>query len=209
MNEQLLFDIVDLAGTFAFAISGALAARRERFDLFGILAIAYITACGGGIARDLCIGAIPPAGLSDWRYALTAVIAALATIVAYRPVERLAYPVRLFDALGLGLFAVYGAHKALLLGHNAEVAILVGMLTAIGGGMARDVLLNRVSLVLHQTELYATAAFFGASLSVLGEYLGWAPLWSMWLPIVSCCGLRLLSLRFQWHLPTFHSSSSD
>ncbi|MEO6799090.1 MAG: TRIC cation channel family protein, partial [Rhodanobacter sp.] len=68
MNEQMLFNLVDLAGTFAFAISGATAARRCNLDLFGILAIAYITACGGGIARDLCIGAIPPAGLSDWRY---------------------------------------------------------------------------------------------------------------------------------------------
>src|SRR5699024_780520 len=83
MNEHLVFNIIDLAGTFAFAISGALAARREQFDLFGVLAIAYITACGGGIARDLCIGAVPPAGLADWRYALTAVIAALLTIVAY------------------------------------------------------------------------------------------------------------------------------
>ncbi|HET6587363.1 MAG TPA: TRIC cation channel family protein, partial [Oleiagrimonas sp.] len=145
MNEHLLFNTIDLAGTFAFAISGALAARREKFDLFGVLAIAYITACGGGIARDVCIGAVPPAGLADWRYALVAVIAALATIVAYRQVERLTYPVRLFDAMGLGLFAVYGAHKALLYGNNAEVAILLGVVTAVGGGMARDVLLARVS----------------------------------------------------------------
>lgn len=203
MNEHLLFNIVDLAGTFAFAISGALAARRENFDLFGVLAIAYVTACGGGIARDLCIGAIPPAGLSDWRYLLTAVIAALSTIIAYPWVERLTYPVRLFDAMGLGLFAVYGAHKALALGFNAQVAVLVGMLTAIGGGMARDVLLNRVSLVLQHTELYATVALLGAGLAVLGECLGWPPTWSTWLPIVACFVLRYLSMRLHWGLPTF------
>lgn len=206
VNEHLLFNIIDLAGTFAFAISGALAARREKFDLFGVLAIAYITACGGGIARDICIGAMPPAGLADWRYVLTAVIAALAAIVAYQQVEKLTYPVRLFDALGLGLFAVYGAHKALALDMNAEVAVLVGMLTAVGGGVARDVLLNRV-VVIMQREIYASAAFLGAGLAVLGEYLGWGSLWSMWLPIVLCCGLRLLSLRFHWHLPVGETRS--
>jgi uncharacterized membrane protein YeiH len=202
MNEQLLFNVVDLAGTFAFAISGATAARRCQLDLFGILAIAYITACGGGIARDVMIGAIPPAGLSDWRYLLTAVIAALFTIAAYPWVERLTYPVRLFDAMGLGLFAVYGAHKALLFGHNAEVAILLGMVTAIGGGMARDVLLARVSIVLQQ-EIYALAALAGAALAVIGERLGWPPVWATWLPILFCFSLRFLSLRRHWNLPRF------
>ncbi len=208
MNEQLLFNLVDLAGTFAFAISGATAARRCHLDLFGILAIAFITACGGGIVRDLCIGAVPPAGLSDWRYLVTAVVAALLTIVAYRWVERLTYPVRLFDAMGLGLFAVYGAHKALLFGHNAEVAVLLGMVTAVGGGMARDVLLARVSIVLQQ-EIYALAALAGAALTVLGEYLDWPPVWATWLPILFCFGLRFLSLRYHWNLPRFGRGADD
>lgn len=202
MNEQLVFNLVDLAGTFAFAISGATAARRAQLDLFGILAIAYITACGGGIVRDLCIGAVPPAGLSEWRYLLTATSAALLTIVAYRWVERLTTPVRLFDAMGLGLFAVYGAHKALLFGHNAEVAILVGMLTAIGGGMARDVLLARVSIVLQQ-EIYALAALAAATLAVIGEHYRWPTVLATWLPILFCFALRFLSLRLHWNLPRF------
>lgn len=202
MNEHLLFDLVDLAGTFAFAISGAVAARRRHLDLFGILVIAYVTACGGGIVRDLCIGAIPPAGLSDWRYLLVSMIAALAAIVAYRQVERLTYPVRLFDAMGLGLFAVYGAHKALLHTHNAEVAILLGMVTAVGGGLARDVLLARVPIVL-QKEIYASAACAGAALAVLGERAGWPALWAMWLPILLCFALRFVSLRYGWNLPRF------
>jgi uncharacterized membrane protein YeiH len=202
MDEHLLFTLVDLAGTFAFAISGATAARRAHLDLFGILAIAFITACGGGIARDLCLGAIPPVGLSDWRYLATAVVASLLTIVAYRGVERLTYPVRLFDAMGLGLFAVYGAHKALMLGHNAEMAILLGMMTAIGGGVARDVLLARVSIVLEQ-EIYALAAFAGAALAVIGERYEWPAVWATWLPILFCFGLRFLSLRLHWNLPRF------
>ncbi len=204
MPDQFLFHLIDLAGTFAFAISGALAAQRKNLDLFGILAVAYVTACGGGIIRDVLIGAVPPAGLMEWRYLATAMIAAVITIVAYKRVEKLTNPVRLFDAMGLALFAVYGAHKALLLGHNAEVAIIVGMVTAIGGGMLRDVLLNRVSLVLQQEELYATVAFLTASLAVAGEYLGWPALWSTWLPIVAGFGFRWLSLRREWVLPTFN-----
>ncbi len=200
MHEQWLFNLVDLAGTFAFAISGATAARRCNLDLFGILAIAFITACGGGIARDLCIGAIPPAGLADWRYLFTAIVAALLTMLAYPWVERLTYPVRLFDAMGLGLFAVYGAHKALAFGSNAEVAILLGVITAVGGGMARDVLLARVSVVL-QKEIYASAALVGAALAVIGEYLHWPAMWATWLPILVCFGLRFLSLRYHWNLP--------
>lgn len=204
MPDQLLFHLIDLAGTFAFAISGALAAQRKSLDLFGILAIAYVTACGGGIIRDVLIGAVPPAGLTEWRYLATAMVAAVLTIVANRRVEKLTNPVRLFDAMGLALFAVYGAHKALLLGHNAEVAIIVGMVTAIGGGMLRDVLLNRVSLVLQQEELYATVAFLTAGLAVCGEYLGWPTFWSAWLPIVAGFVFRWISLRRKWVLPTFN-----
>lgn len=206
MDEQALFRLLDLAGTFAFAISGATAAKRRGLDLFGILAIAYVTACGGGIARDLCIGAAPPAGLADWRYVATAAGAALMTIAAYPWVTRLAMPVRVFDALGLGLFAVYGAHKAVALGHNAQVAILVGMVTAIGGGIARDVLLTRVAIVL-QKEIYASAALGAAALAVIGDRSGWPVLWSTWLPIVLCIGLRLLSLRYHWNLPNFGARS--
>ncbi len=202
MNEATLFNLLDLSGTFAFAISGAVAAKQRNLDLFGILAIAYIAACGGGIARDLCIGAVPPAGLADWRYLATAVSAALITIGAYPWVKRLNYPVRLFDAVGLGLFAVYGAHKALQYGHNAQVAILLGMVTAIGGGMARDVLLTRVSIVL-QKEIYASAALAGAAMAVAGQVLEWGSLWSTWVPILFCTGLRVLSLHFHWHLPRF------
>jgi uncharacterized membrane protein YeiH len=110
--------------------------------------------------------------------------------------------VRLFDAMGLGLFAVYGAHKALLYGNNAEVAILLGVVTAVGGGMARDVLLARVSIVLER-EIYASAALIGAALTVLGEYLDWPAVWATWLPIVVCFGLRFLSLHLHWNLPRF------
>lgn len=199
MNAQTLFVALDLAGVFACAISGATAALQRRLDLFGVVMVAFITAVGGGVVRDLCIGATPPVGLSDWNYLAVAVFAALLTIGAGPLVERLAYPVLLFDALGLSVFAVTGAHKALAYGHNYEVAILLGTLTGVGGGLARDVLLNRVPAILRK-EIYATAALLGASILVLGEALGWSRNWLTWLAIAACFALRLLSLRYGWHM---------
>ena len=199
MNIHLLFVTLDIAGVFVFAISGAMAALQRRLDLFGVVVVAFITACGGGVVRDLCIGAVPPASLGDWRYLLTAVVASLMTIRAGHLIKRLAYPVLLFDAIGLGLFAVTGANKALAYGHNSEVAILLGMITAVGGGVARDVLLNRVPVIL-QKEIYASAALLGAVIEVVGENQGWSIVWLPWLALLTCCALRLLSLRYGWHL---------
>src|SRR4051794_40625681 len=150
LNGRTLFTLLDLAGTFAFAISGAVAARQKGLDWFGLLFVAFTVACGGGVLRDLCLGALPPAGLADWRYLTVALVAAAVTMGSTRLVERLRHPVVLFDSLGLGLFAVTGAQKALALGAGMEVAILLGMVTAVGGGVARDVLLNRVPVILQR-----------------------------------------------------------
>jgi uncharacterized membrane protein YeiH len=108
-----LYHFLDLAGTFVFAISGAAAAKQRGLDLFGICAIAFIVACGGGIIRDLCIGAIPPAGLTNWSYLVAAITAAGITLGLYSFVKRLKQPVLFFDALGLSLFAVTGAQKSI------------------------------------------------------------------------------------------------
>lgn len=199
MNVQLLFAALDIVGVFVFAISGASVAVQRRLDVFGVIVVAFITACGGDIVRDLCIGAIPPASLGDWRYLLTAVVAAVVTIRAGALIKRLANPVLLFDAVGLGLFAVTGSHKALAYGHNSEVAILLGMITAIGGGVARDMLLNRVPIILEK-EIYASAALLGATLEVAGERLGWPAAWPPWSALLICVALRLLALRYDWHL---------
>jgi uncharacterized membrane protein YeiH len=203
LNGHALFTFLDLAGTFAFALSGAVAARERGLDWFGILVLAFTVACGGGVLRDLCIGAIPPAGLADWRYLATAVVAAVLASASQALVRRLAHPVVLFDTLGLGLFAVTGAQKALLFGANAEVAVLLGMVTAVGGGVARDVLLNRVPVIL-QREIYASAALVGAAIATAGNgVLGQDSPTLTWCAVAACFALRLLSLRFRWHLPRF------
>jgi uncharacterized membrane protein YeiH len=202
MNETVLFTLLDLAGTFAFAISGAVAARQKKLDLFGIIAIAYMVACGGGIVRDLCIGAIPPAGLADWRYLALALIASLLVIAAYPLMQRLAHPVQMFDALGLSFFAVFGAHKALEYGHEVQVAIVLGVVSAVGGGAMRDIVLNRTPLILRK-EIYASAALVGALSQVAGERLQLSMEGVPWFGIVACFLLRYLSMRYYWNLPRF------
>nr|WP_294865907.1 TRIC cation channel family protein [uncultured Pseudogulbenkiania sp.] len=139
---------------------------------------------------------------------MVSIIAALLVIGAYRPVMRLKQPVLLFDAAGLGLFAAAGAHKALHHVHNAEVAILLGMITAVGGGVLRDVLLNRVPLIL-QKEIYASAALAGAAFEVAAELQNWSTQWVPWISIAICYGLRYLSLQYHWNLPTFATADDD
>jgi uncharacterized membrane protein YeiH len=198
-----LYYYLDLAGTFVFAISGAAAAKQRGLDLFGILAIAFTVACGGGIIRDICIGAIPPTGLTNWRYLVAAIIATGMTVSLYSLVQRLNHPVLFFDALGLSLFAVTGAQKSLAFGHNAEVAILLGITTAVGGGVLRDILLNRIPVILER-EIYASAALIGASIVVVGQYLEWLPRdWVSIIALVTCFSLRLLSLHYGWNLPVY------
>lgn len=204
-----LFYFLDLAGTFAFAISGATAARRRNLDIFGICAIAFVVACGGGIIRDVCIGAIPPAGLTNWQYLVVALIAAALTIHFYPLVQRLNRPVLFFDAIGLSLFAVTGAEKALHYGHNGEVAVLLGITTAVGGGVIRDILLNRVPVILEK-EIYALAALIGALIVVLGNYVDW--LTADWVAVVAlsvCFTLRILALRYHWNLPVPGNNKND
>lgn len=200
MMEHNLFVLVDLLGTFAFAVSGAVAAEHRRLDLFGILAISYMTACGGGFVRDLCLGALPPVAISDWRYLATSVLAGGMAIWTRPLIEHLKHPIAFFDSLGLGFFAVVGAHKALLFGHNVEVAVILGMLTAVGGGVARDVLLNRVPLIL-QKEIYAVAALVGAAIQVLGQLMEWRLAVTPWFAALICFVIRLLALRYAWSLP--------
>lgn len=198
MDTLLL--ILDLVGTFVFAISGAVAGVRKRLDLFGVLVLSFAAGNAGGIARDLLIGAIPPGGIKDWRYLAVSVLAGTFVFVWPTCSDRLRNPVQLFDAAGLGLFAVAGAQKALSFGLNPLTAALLGMLTGIGGGMTRDVLLAEIPTVL-RADLYALAALAGASVVVLGAA---SRLPSPALTIAGallCFGIRFMAIRRRWHLP--------
>ena len=137
--------LFDLAGTFVFALSGAMAGVKRKLDLFGVLVLSFAAANSGGIARDVLIGAVPPNAISDWRYLGISLAAGLLTFYFSNVIIRLWNPVLLFDAAGLALFAVSGAQKALNYGLNPVMATSLGMLTGIGGGMMRDVLLTEIS----------------------------------------------------------------
>jgi uncharacterized membrane protein YeiH len=193
--------ILDLGGTFVFAISGAVAAVNRRLDLFGILVLSFVTGNVGGITRDLLIGAVPPAALTDGRYLLVSVLAGLVTFFWYAGVDRLRSPVLLFDAAGLAFFAVAGAEKAINYGLSPVTAALLGMLTGIGGGMTRDVLVTEIPQVL-RSDLYAVAALAGASIVVIGHVLGISYGISALAGGLLCFGLRFMAIRHNWHLPT-------
>jgi uncharacterized membrane protein YeiH len=152
------------------------------------------------VLRDLCIGAVPPMGLTDWRYLAVVLVATILALAADPLVVRLAHPVILFDSLGLGLFAVTGAQKAMIFGHNAELAVLLGVVSAVGGGVMRDVLLTRVP-VIFEREIYASAALVGAGIEVVGQRLNWLSSGRTWVALTACFLLRYLSLRYKWSLP--------
>lgn len=191
---------LDLVGTFVFALAGATAGVRRQLDIFGIAVLSFATACSGGIARDLLIGAVPPAALSDWRYVAASLLAGLLAFRWHALIERMQSPVRLFDAAGLALFAVTGAHKALEFGLHPAMAALLGMLTGIGGGMVRDVLLAQVPMVL-RSDLYAVAALAGSSVVAIGSLFGLAPALTALVGALLCFALRIVAIQRDWQLP--------
>ena len=193
--------LLDLAGTFVFALSGALAGVKRKLDLFGVLVLSFAAANSGGIARDVLIGAVPPSAISDWRYLGISLAAGLLTFYSSALIVGLWNPVLLFDAAGLALFAVSGAQKALAYGLDPVMATALGTLTGIGGGMMRDVLLNEIPTVL-RSELYAVAALVGAA-TVVGGHLLLLPTIPVAIAgLVLCFGLRVMALRYSWQLPT-------
>ncbi|GFE57980.1 trimeric intracellular cation channel family protein [Geobacter sp. AOG1] len=196
--------VLDLVGTFVFALSGAMAAVRRRLDLFGVLVLSFAAATFGGITRDLLIGAVPPAAISNWRYLVVSLVAGIITFYWHPAINRLKNPVLIFDAAGLGLFAVAGTHKALSYGLNPVMAALLGMLTGIGGGMARDVLLTEIPVVL-RSELYAVAALAGAAVVVSGDMLRLPPTTAPVVGAALCFGLRFMAIRHGWQLPVARS----
>src|SRR5574340_663253 len=204
--HQLLIPVLDLGGTFVFAISGAATAVRRRMDIFGVLVLAFAAGNAGGITRDLLIGAVPPAAVSNWDYVAVSVLAGLIGFLWFPFVTRLKNPVLWFDAIGLAFFAVVGTEKALVHGLDPAMAALLGMLTGIGGGMLRDVLANEIPVVL-QADFYALAALAGAAVVAGGHVLHVHPAIATFLGAMLCFGLRFMAIQFGWHLPAARSSS--
>jgi uncharacterized membrane protein YeiH len=212
VDERIVVNTVlvafDLSGTFVFALSGAMAGVKHRLDLFGVLVLSFAAGNSGGIARDVMIGAVPPAAIRDWRYIAVSMLAGLVTFYWYRIINRLSSPVLVFDAAGLALFAVAGAGKALAFHAGPIAATLLGMLTGIGGGMVRDILVMQIPTVL-RTELYAVAALVGAAVMVLGRMLHFPNYGAAIAGAVLCFGLRFFAMRRGWQLPVAPEQSGQ
>jgi uncharacterized membrane protein YeiH len=191
---------LDLAGVFVFALSGGLAAVRVRLDLFGVVVVATVTAIGGGIVRDTLLGDTPPAALRHWPYLAVPAAAAIVVFFWHPQVARLRMLVLLADAAGLALFTVTGTRQALEAGLPAAGACVLGVLTGVGGGMIRDVLLREIPLVL-RSEIYALAAVVGAALICLGDGVHLLDAaWQVGVAVV-VFGLRILAIRRHWSAP--------
>ncbi|MGW2838865.1 trimeric intracellular cation channel family protein [Streptomyces sp. NPDC001493] len=200
---------LDVVGIFFFAISGALLAVRKNFDVFGIAVLAEVTALGGGLFRDVIIGAVPPAAFTDLGYFLTPLIAAVLVFFLHPHVERIQVGVNVFDAAGLGLFAVSGTIKAYDYGLGLTASVALGLATAVGGGVLRDVLANEVpSLLRWDRDLYAVPALVGASMVALCIQFDVLNGWSTGCAVVTGFVLRLLAMRFHWRAPRAYNRRS-
>lgn len=203
MSPTSLLLVLDLAGTFVFALNGALTAIRfARLDLVGVVVLAIVTAVGGGTIRDLLIGDVPPASLRMWYYLPVAVLGGLIAFAAGSRADRrsIRIPMLLLDAAGLSLFAVVGTAKSLDFGLGNFPAMLMGALTAIGGGTIRDIMVTQIPTVLH-SELYVIPAMAGSSLLVLANAHHWPVIPAAVAGAIVCFLIRVLGLKYRINVP--------
>lgn len=200
-SEPPLFLVLDLAGTFAFALNGALTAvRAVRLDIVGVVTLGMVTALGGGTVRDVLLDALPPATFIDLRYLAVAAIGALVAFGLSFRLERLAMPITVLDGIGLSVFAVLGAHKALELGFGVVQSVIVGAITGVGGGTIRDVAIGRIPTVL-RSELYAIPALIGAAGVAAAHAVGHDGVVAALVAVAVCFVVRMVGVRFDLHAP--------
>lgn len=208
MAEPPLLLALDLTGTFAFALNGAITGlEAAKLDIIWMLTLGMITALGGGILRDILIDALPPATFKDWRYLAVAAGGGLIAFLLSRRLDRLAGLITVLDAAGLSLFAVTGATKALDFGMGAGQAVILGAVTAVGGGTLRDVLIRQVPTVL-SSELYAIPALVGALIAVVTSVTGTSGLPADLGAAAACFGIRMLGVHYQLNAPAPPGQSS-
>lgn len=201
MSTATLLLVLDIVGIAVFAVSGALAAVDKKLDIFGVIFLAVATALGGGFIRDALLGATPAAALTDWRYLATPALAGLIVFYVHPSVARWSRLFLLVDAAGLGLFAVAGTRKAIDFGVGPLGSSAIGILTAIGGGIIRDILVREIPHVLHR-EIYATAALLATVVVVIGDRLSLNDVAVAAGAICVAFSLRVVSRWKNWAAPT-------
>lgn len=201
MSADDLVLALDILGTFAFAVNGALtASEKVRLDIVGVLTLGIVTAVGGGILRDVLIGGTPPVAFTHWYYLAVATVGSLIPFFASRVPRSVRRSILLFDAVGLSLFCVVGAKRALLFGLDPVPAIILGAIAAVGGGTLRDMLIGRVPSIL-TGGLYAIPALVGAAIAVATVRLDVFGVPGAVLAAGVCFAIRMVGLRFNLNAP--------
>lgn len=193
--------VLELVGVFVGGLSGALAAIRKQFDIFGIVVLAWAAGLGGGLMRDVLIGAFPPVGIGRWEFIVTACLAGVTMYFFHPRLERARRMIAVLDAGALALFTVVGTIKGLSLGAGTTAAVCVGVITGVGGGVLRDLLTGEVPVVLHHRQLYAIPAVIGASFTVALWSTSALSTLTMGLAVGLVLGLRLVAMRFHLFVP--------
>lgn len=193
--------LLEIAGVFFSALSGGLSAARTKFDLFGVLVLAWLSGLGGGILRDVLIGAVPPVGISEPDLVATAVLGGLVIFFFHRRLHRMRRAIIVLDAVALGLFVVVGTTKGIAYDVGPLAAVIVGTITGIGGGVLRDLLSGQVPLVLQDKQLYAVPALVGAVAVVVLDRAGALNPATSLAVAIGIVAFRLLSLRRGWTVP--------
>ena len=200
-HSATLLLTIDLIGTFVFAVEGAMAAAQSNLDILGVMVLAFATALGGGIIRDVLIGAVPPNSICDWRYPAAAFAGGAVVFFQSSFFDKVPESLILtLDAAGLALFAVAGAAKALDFNIHPFLATLMGGITGVGGGTVRDVLLARIPSVL-RSDVYAAAALAGAAAMILSLRLKMRPAVATTIGLAVCFTLRMVAVHQHWNLP--------
>lgn len=201
MSFPTLLFVLDLLGTLVFALNGALTAIKvAKLDLIGVLTLGTITAIGGGLMRDVLLGATPPAALEAWPYLTVAFLGGAIAFQVGHHLHRFRVPILVLDAAGLSLFAVTGTAKALSFGLGALPAICLGVLTAVGGGTVRDVMVRQIPTILH-SELYVVPAVAAGVVVVLASSFDWPQIPAALCAAALCFGIRGLGLRYRLNVP--------
>ena len=193
--------VMELVGVFVGGLSGALAAIRKQFDIFGIVVLAWAAGLGGGLMRDVLVGAFPPVGIGRWEFILTACLAGVTMYFFHPRLERARRMIAVLDAGALALFTVVGTVKGLSLGAGPTASVCVGIITGVGGGVLRDLLTGEVPVVLHHRQLYAIPAVIGASFTVALWSTSSLSTLTAGLAVALVLGLRLVAMRFHLNVP--------
>ncbi|MFP3193909.1 MAG: trimeric intracellular cation channel family protein [Caldivirga sp.] len=197
---NIVLTVTNYIGIVAFAVSGSMKAIRKGMDLLGVIVLGFVTALGGGIISNVLLGIYPPVNLTYLPYPLTAIAAGVATFVFYRFFNNVGKPLIYADAVGLGAFSASGASLAYSVSHNPLLVTLVGAITAVGGGVVRDLLANEIPMVLTR-EFYATAAIIGSLTYFMLRLIGLGDSTSALVSMIATIALRFVAVRFRWELP--------